>query len=96
MFHALVHENEIEKVAVQKIMLKEVIQNHAQWKDKQIKSTEIMKEVNIETEMNSDKESHEVNEQNILPSNLGSILHVPELILFFATLDGSMFCSFTS
>ena len=65
-----VHENEIEKVAVQKIMLKEVIQNHAQWKDKQIKSTEIMKEVNIETEMNSDKESHEVNEQNILPSNV--------------------------
>jgi hypothetical protein len=50
--------------------LKEVIQNHAQWKDKQIKSTEIMKEVNIETEMNSDKESHEVNEQNILPSNV--------------------------
>jgi hypothetical protein len=55
-----VHENEIEKVAVQKIMLKEVIQNHAQWKDKQIKSTEIMKEVNIETEMNSDKKSFEL------------------------------------
>lgn len=65
-----VHENEIENVAVQKVMLKVVIQNHVQWKDKQIKSAEIMKEVNIETENNSDKESHEVNEQNILPSNV--------------------------